>query len=87
MVRIRSTGKKFGECMPARAGVSLIAIMAMTAAAPAWASKRSDPLPQEAAQDAPQAEAQPSDQDTQDAIVVTGRRAALHAADERKRKS
>lgn len=87
MVRIRSTGKKFGECMPARAGVSLIAIMAMTAAAPAWASKRSDPLPQEAAQDAPQAEAQPSDQDTQDAIVVTGRRAALQAADERKRKS
>lgn len=70
-----------------RAGVSLCALVAAGLATPAWAA---EPAGETVSQDAPAASQdtpEPGDQDTQDAIVVTGRRAALQAADERKRKS
>lgn len=80
MARLGSTGTGLRESTLARAGVSLIAIMAMTAAVPAWASKRDDKPSVGETQDAAPAAVQDDE-----AIVVTGRRAALQSADERKR--
>jgi len=75
MPRARSIEGQGPRRAIARTGVSLLAIMAMGAAAPAWA------------QDAPQDPAQPTAQQDEPELVVTGRRAALQAADDRKRNS
>ncbi|MBO9622936.1 MAG: TonB-dependent receptor [Sphingomonas sp.] len=83
MANLRSTNAGLGESTLARTGVSLVAVMAMTAAVPAWAAKR-DETP--SAGDAQQsAQAAPAAGQEDGAIVVTGRRAALQSADERKR--
>lgn len=71
---------------PVRAGASWITIAAMAAATPAWAGalkqeEGQEAGPQETAGDASQDLSQVED------IIITGRRAALEAATERKRKS
>ncbi len=72
-----------------RAGVSALALIAAGASGPAWAQAEL----QAVAPDATQAAAPGQEQNDPDAasdggdIVITGRRAALEAADERKRRS
>src|SRR5262245_17885690 len=73
MAGIRNTNMRWSRHAMARAGASLFAIAAMGATAPAWA------------QDAPAADAQAEDGGEE--LTITGRRAALQAADERKRNS
>ncbi|MFL5239035.1 MAG: TonB-dependent receptor plug domain-containing protein [Rhizomicrobium sp.] len=62
-----------------RAGVSWIALLAAGAAGPAWAATQPAPQGQDATQ--------PANSSPSSAIVITGRRAALKAATERKRRS
>ncbi|UIJ47298.1 TonB-dependent receptor [Sphingomonas cannabina] len=74
-----------------RRGVSLAALAAMGIALPAWAAVSDEAAAASQAQTPPQSDSGDSAQSDQSAprddIVVTGRRAALEAADERKRRS
>lgn len=67
----------------AKGGVSLLALIGTGLAVPAFAQGAADVSPPDAA---PQQAARASEDQT-DAIVVTGRRAALQSADDRKRKA
>ena len=93
MVDIRSSDLRLGRAALVRTGVSWLAMAAVGIAAPAWAAPAAfarapgdGPL---AAQTDPAASPQSDDQtatdDTDAAIVVTGRRAALQSGDQRKR--
>jgi TonB-dependent receptor len=83
MLEIRSVRDGASRHGFIRSGASLLAIVAMGAAAPAWAQDAA----QDQADSAVSEEAQPSAAQDSGDIVVTGRRAALQAADERKKAS
>jgi TonB-dependent receptor len=83
------SGRRNDRSIPARFGVSLVALMVAGTSAQAWAQAEVQSI----APDATQAAAPDADDGESKAdaggtdIVVTGRRAALQAADERKRRS
>jgi iron complex outermembrane receptor protein len=81
MAQGRSIGNSVSRQAFVRTGASLLAIAAMGAAAPALAQ---DVPRDQAASPSPDA-AQPAAAQDDEAIVVTGRRAALQSADDRKR--
>lgn len=72
-----------------RAGVSLAALLAATVSGNAWAQAETQTISPDTTQAAApgQGAGEPAADQTGDDIVVTGRRAALEAADERKRRS
>ena len=69
----------------ARAGVSSIALLAMGVSTPVWAAQQAEPSPGDP--DAVQSDDQAGSDSTDSTIVVTGRRRAIEAAIERKRRS
>ncbi|SFN71959.1 TonB-dependent receptor [Sphingomonas sp. OK281] len=72
-----------------RAGVSLAALLAASVSGNAWAQAETQTISPDTTQAAApgQGAGEPAADQTGDDIVVTGRRAALEAADERKRRS
>src|SRR5438874_263913 len=79
MVKARGIGARSKRLGIGRAGVSWIALLAAGAGAPAWAATQPAPQGQDAAQ--------PASDTPSSAIVITGRRKALQAADQRKKNS
>ncbi|RYD26456.1 MAG: hypothetical protein EOP89_07000, partial [Lysobacteraceae bacterium] len=86
-VSISDLGRRRNGVAAIRAGVSLVALLA--ASGPAWAQAETQAISSNTTQAAApgQGVGDPAADQTDGDIVVTGRRAALEAADERKRRS
>ena len=87
--KMSTTRIRNGGLITARAGVSILALLAAGASGSAWAQAETQSVSPDASQAAAQGQDGVDQQvaSPEDDIVVTGRRAALEAADERKRRS